>query len=423
MSHGCQKASVINSPVQTTTPANQNPATSAKPAFSTTQSAATTTAQAEVKTLNIGVVCWLGWPPGLDMFNGIQVMVDMDNANGGLVIGGERYKINLISYDSNNSQETEVAAVNKLVYEDKVKFIIADGMFDSAWLATTDQNKVLVATMGGDYRKNLTPNWKYDFYSCFYNSLTGTLIGWVCQNRPDLVKNYVMAVPDSMVGHMVSETTGLTWKVFGVTPNYIFYPPSAQDLSSLGTKVKSLNPSAFGAAGGGTMGDGLAIKAVYTAGYRGQIFCGGTATIANLMTIVPEEAIEGFMGGAWPIEFDPAATQMAADFKAAWIEKHGKWEGPEVQGVGQYAALKHALQEAGNLDTDKVAAVVFNGMKYESPTGLGMMISRPDLGNDRTVDSICTTYIKQVKNGQLVVLDTFSMDDAYTLFKKINPVP
>jgi branched-chain amino acid transport system substrate-binding protein len=403
-----------------------SPATSAQSGSSAskTGSGSQTTpgaASDATQTLNIGVVCWLGWPPGLDMLNGIKVMVEMDNAKGGIDIGGQKYKINLIYYDTNNSQATEVSAVNKLVFEDKVKFIIADGMFDAAWLATTDANKVLAATMGGDYTKNLTPNWKYDFYPSFYNDIGATITGWVCVNHPEMVKNYVVAVPDNQIGHMIPVIQTPTWQLFGVTPTFIYYPVNSQDLSSLGTKIKSMNPSALGVGGGGTMGDGMALKAAYEAGYKGQIFLGGTGTVANLLTIVPKEGVEGMIAGAWPVEFDPPLTQMAKEFKEGWIAKYGKWEGPEVQGIGQYAAMKAAMQQAGTTDVDKVAAVVFNGMKYESPTGPGMMISRPDLGNERTVDSVCTTYIKQVKEGKLTVLDTIKMEDALTLVRKAFP--
>ena len=51
------------------------------------------------------------------------------NAAGGITVGGEQYKIKVISYDSGGSQAGETEATNRLVYQDKVKFIISQGSF------------------------------------------------------------------------------------------------------------------------------------------------------------------------------------------------------------------------------------------------------------------------------------------------------
>jgi hypothetical protein len=48
-----------------------------------------------------------------------------------------------------------------------------------------------------------------------------------------------------------------------------------------------------------------------------------------------------------------------------------------------------------------------------------MMVSRPDLGNDRTVDCIVGYAIKQVVNGELTVLDTITLEQAVVYFQRI----
>ena len=91
-------------------------------------------------------------------------------------------------------------------------------------------------------------------------------------------------------------------------------------------------------------------------------------------------------------------------------------------GTGSYAALRTALQQANSLDPDKLANVLSNGMKYSAPLGDGEMVSRPDLGNNRTVDSACTTYIKTIKNGQPVLVDTVPLDEGLQYVKLAFPV-
>jgi hypothetical protein len=132
--------------------------------------------------------------------------------------------------------------------------------------------------------------------------------------------------------------------------------------------------------------------------------------------MIPIEALEGYVSTAWPAEFDPAATQVAKQFKDAWASKYGQWTGSEIVGTGFYSCFKAALTKAGSLETDKVGSVVFNGLQYEGPTGAGVMVSRTDLGNNQTVDSVTTTYIKQVKNGQPSLIATINPDEESKYF-------
>lgn len=376
---------------------------------------------ASPQTLKIGMVCWLGWPNGLEMSRGTQLMVDMDNENGGLDIGGTKYQVELIVYDSNNDQATAVAAVNKLIFEDEVKFILADPFFMPALLPITEANKVILAGWSPDFVTTLAPDLNYHFDSCFFDGLQVALTGWFCDNYPDEAQDIVIAYPDNQMGHANAETDAIAWAMFGGAPTAEFYPADATDLSALGTKVMSLNPSAFSAVGGGPVSDGLAFKAVYQAGYRGQFFATGTQPALTLAQLISPEALEGFICGAFPIEFDPALTQMSKDFKAAWIAEYGAWEGPEIILVGEYAGLRAALQQAGSLDTDEVMEVVTNGMEYEGPTGAAQMISRPDIGNNRTVDSISTIYVKQIVGGEPTLLGTISIDEGLSYFRMVFP--
>jgi branched-chain amino acid transport system substrate-binding protein len=392
----------------------------------TTTSAAPqpSTTAAAPKTLKIGVVCWSGFAIGLDLVRVLDVMAEVDNKNGGINIGGEKYKVELIKYDSSNSQATEVSAVNRLIYEDKVKYIIADENFASAWLPTAEKEKV-IAMGGPPVTFNLIPDYHYSFNPTFGLSTSYVFAGWFCKNYPDLTKKMVIAYPDNQMGHMISMMNDGLWKAFGVTVSNEFYPATSTDLSALGTKVKSSNPTTFITGGGGLSLDCQAIKAVYNAGYRGQMFTVSAMTAVNMHELLSNAEMEGFIDGAWPVEFDPALTQESRNFREGWIAKYGKWDGPELLGAGNYACLKTALMKAGTLDTEKLAALISNGMEYDGPTGAGKMVSRPD--NPRTVDSITTAYVKQIKGGQPVLLASIGIEEGMQYremgLKSLPPFP
>jgi branched-chain amino acid transport system substrate-binding protein len=364
--------------------------------------------QAATETLKIGAVVWLGWPLGLDMKRGTEVMVALDNEAGGLDIGGKKYKVEVIYIDSNNDQAQTQAAVNKLIYEDKVAFIITDTMYPGSVLAETEKNKVIAAT-GSPIPTMFDPTYKYSFQGGFMFQATPEVAGWIATNVPE-IKTVDMAYPDEGGGRAYAEGVKATLEAHGITVNPIMYPPASTDLSAIGTQVKNDNPTAFMACGNsGT--DALVYQAVVQAGYKGLLFSTTTVTYETLKTAVPAEALEGFVGGAWPVEFDPAATEIAKQFKAKYIEMNGKWDGPEIQLTGAYSLLRAALEKAGTLDTTAVADVIANGLEFEGPTGKGKMIPRNDMGISRTVDSISEFCVKKIVNGAPTLLHTITLDE------------
>jgi branched-chain amino acid transport system substrate-binding protein len=414
--------------VETTTSQSAAPATTAQSVgttisqggeTTTSQAAETTTVAAPTKTLTIGIITPTSNSRGLEISQQIQLMGDMDNAKGGVEIGGEKYKVEFIVYDSELSQAGETAAANRLIYEDKVKFIIASGDYFSSWVDVSEQNKVIV---GSDvvFSTALLPQYHYTYQGGFGNPSMSIVCGWLCENMPDAVKNVVLMTADNQIGHMVSDVIqGPMFKAFGVDMQTVYYPEGATDLSAAGTKVMSMNPTAVMAAGGGDVVDGLALKAAYQAGYRGLFFNPGSNSVEVLSTVIPIEALEGYIGGASPTEFDPPLTDAAKEYKDAWFAKYGE---PLISGISNtafYSALIAAMQVAGTTeDTDKIMAVLHGGLEYSAPCGTGKMIARPDLGNNDTVDSISETYVKKIVDGKATLLDTISVEDGLVLFQK-----
>ena len=372
-------------------------------------------AQAKEKEITIGAIGFFGWPVGLDMMRGVELMAEMDNQKGGIDIGGEKYKVKIIQYDSKHDQATAVAAANRLIFKDKVKYIISDPIFLDAWLPIADKNKVVAVVMATSMESQ-QPKYNYLFSGAAMNAMNCVLPGWFGKKYPDK-KNIVVGLPDTKEGHTQYPTTEKALAAAGLNAQAIYYPKDQQDLSALGTKVKTMNPDAFLATAGGPILDGLCFRAVHQAGYKGQLFAFNPAPFLALSNVIPAEALEGFINMAWPLEFDDPPTEQAKAVKAAWIKKFGKWEGPEFIATANYACIRAALGKAGTTDVDRVAAVIASGLEYEGPTGKYRMIDRPDIGNKRTVDSICEYYFKRVEGGKPVQVHHVTFDEALGYFR------
>jgi branched-chain amino acid transport system substrate-binding protein len=360
------------------------------------------------ETLKIGAVVWTGWPLGYDMKRGVEIMAMLDNETGGIDIGGTKYNVEFIFIDSNNDQNTTMSAVNKLIYEDEVLYIITDTMYPGAVFAETEKNKVISLT-GCPIPVMFDPTYKYTFQGGTMMQATPEVAGWIANNVPEIT-TVTLACPDEAGGRAYAEGVMALLQSYGIEVKEIIYPVTSTDFSSIGTEVVADNPSAFIALGNSAM-DALIYQAVVQAGYDGLLFSTTTVTYDTLKTAVPEEALEGFIGGAWPVEFDPAATEVAQEFKDKWIEVNGNWEGPEIQLTAAYAALRAALQEAGTTDVEAVAEVLANGLTFEGPTGKGEMIPRNDMGISRTVDNVSEFCVKKIVDGEPTLLHMITLEE------------
>jgi len=365
-------------------------------------------------TLKIGYIGWLGHFVGVDTLKALQIRIDMINEKGGLTIGPDKYNVVLVSYDSNNTQATAVAATNRLIFEDKVQFIVSDGYCADSVITVTEANKTVY--LANDFSPFiLKPENKYCFNTGGGNSGIIALIGWYANNYPDK-KNVLYALPDDQWGQIGQRTIAPLFKNFGFNITFQLYPPSATDLSSFGTKTKNDNPDMLI-----SNGNLEVFHAAWQSGYRGQMVNPSPISTQNLRAQLSDEVLEGFMAESTPAEFDPALTQTAQDFKTAWIAKYGKWEDPELTGLAHFDILTTAIQKTGKVDVEAVTSILSSGLEYDTPVGQGKLISRPDMGNDRTIDSLPVFYVKKVSAGKPILLATINTDDGLAYFRQAYP--
>ena len=84
------------------------------------------------------------------MKNAAEIAADQVNQAGGLDVGGRKYQVKVVAYDDKYQANEAVTVANRLVFEDKVKYII--GPVGSAPVLAiqpiTEKNKVILMTLG-----------------------------------------------------------------------------------------------------------------------------------------------------------------------------------------------------------------------------------------------------------------------------------
>jgi len=367
------------------------------------------------KTLKIGCLENFEFPLGMDCVNELKAIVPVYNKKGGLVIKGERYNIDVITYNSKFDTPTAKAAVERLIYRDKVKFIIGDETTD-AWLPVTESNKVLVVATSPS-PAILNPKLKYVFQASSLHTNPPSVWGWFTEKYPGM-KTVVAAFTDDLKGHAEANHLEHLCKTFGQKLlDVIFYAPDTTDFSAIATRLAKLNPDVYTTCAGGPVQDSLSMKAMKESGWKGQIFLYVALSPEAIGKVISLDMVEGMMAVMLGTELDPPPP-VAKEMKDAYIAKHGKWPTPVILHINAWYCLMAALEQAQSLDPDKVAAVIGNGMKFETPQAPAMMISRPDLGNPKTVDALYEAYIGRVRGGKAELIDTISLELAFDYVKK-----
>jgi branched-chain amino acid transport system substrate-binding protein len=374
-------------------------------------------ASAAPETLKIGVVSWLGWPLGLDFVEGVKILAEDTNKKGGLDVGKMKYKIEIIAQDSKMDQGVAKGVVEKLVYQDKVKFILGDETVD-VWLPVTEQNKVLVCAVS-PAPAILNPKYKYCYQGSAVPSQCGTLWGWLAKNRPN-IKTFVSTAPDHKMGHVESEKMKKLAELYSIkTLESIMYPPMQKDFSAIGTMIKNRNPDMFSPLVGGAPKDTGIMKSAYQAGYRGQFFCPNGLTAGNMLQFASNEIVEGLLGGMWDVELeDPPPVAKA--YKDLYIAKNGKWTDPDILFLSNWYLMMAGIQKAQSLDPEKIKTVMDKGIRFRSAGGEAMLVSRPDEGNNRVCDVVTAINVKRVEGGKAKKIAYISIEEAYEFNKKFR---
>lgn len=225
------------------------------------------------KTLKIGNTVALKTKEGIQIKKWLELLAERQNAAGGIVVKGQRYNIQPISYDDDLTVDGGRAAGERLVYQDKVKHVICQ--FNSppiiGVLGVAEPNKVLQIG-NGMTEKTMEPQYHYYYRapSMFFNN--GAQVYYINHFKSlGLAQSVVIIAPDDVTGRGASEKLLTTYKNMGVKVlDYLYYKRDTTDYTPFATKIKSLNPGFVdtGPTNGGAPTLLLA-KAMYDVGYKG----------------------------------------------------------------------------------------------------------------------------------------------------------
>jgi branched-chain amino acid transport system substrate-binding protein len=285
-----------------------------------------------------------------------EMWVEDINAAGGLKLGDKRVPIEVVSYDDRSSSEEAVRAIERLINQDKVDFILPP--FGTALhlavapVLAREGYPHLGTTAITDKAPDLAKRWPNSFWMTGTSSLYSVgIVELLTKLQADgkIDKRVAMVAVADAFGIDLSTAARAAFKKAGFELVYDkTYPLGTQDMSPIITEVKALKPDTFVAFSYPPDTFQITEQSRISA-FNPKVFYSGVGTAFPLYSKRFGKDAEGVLSfGGWPAD-DTRANAYLAQLK----EKKGKEPDGATGGLMTWVALEmlqQAIERVGKID-------------------------------------------------------------------------
>ncbi len=338
---------------------------------------------------------------GNGMLHAAQMAAEDANEEGGLDVGGTKYRVEVIAYDDNYKANEAVTAANRLVYEDGVKYII--GTVGSAPILAiqpiTEQEGVITMTLGFT-NQALSPEKPYTFRP---NPTTGEVaqpqIDWIVKNQG--IQTVGALFPNDETGEAIAEDVAEAYANAGAELTVReFFERDRVDFVPLLTRILSQGVDAIELDGNSPVTAGQIVQQARDIGFDGIIVRTGGPATQEIVNVAGEAATEGM--------FVHSAFNPEVESAAAYEQRYTQTYNSPMNGFSPFfydgtKMLLAAISEAGTVDdTDAVKTALENITDYEGVLGTLNWTGEESYGIAHQLDS--PFYIARVEGGQETIV-------------------
>ena len=363
-------------------------------------------AQETLKIGGVGPLSGGGTAWGLAAQRGMEIAIEEINAAGGVKAEGKAYKLQLVMYDDQYTGAGGKAAAERLVNQDKVKFIIGPVGSPPALgvISVTNPAKVIALTNGyaPQILKNDTKD-PYNFRIYPTNIEFGPpLIKWLKENAPE-VKKVGMLAPNDAVGQSVAGALAEDYRKQGFEVSLELFERGIKEFTPLILRMMAQKVDAFEFDGNSPGDAGLMLKQIRQAGFKGKVIQIGGPGSDEIIEIAGAAA-EGFLSYG-VFDWD---TPAGKKLRPIYEQKYGKGIINQFMPAFYHTVflLVDAIKRADSTDTDKVrdALDAMNGFDA-GVYGPVKWAGKDSYGVNRQL--MFTYYLAEVKDGKLVTKAKF----------------
>lgn len=360
----------------------------------------------EAETLKIGALVTLsgaGASWGQGMKNAAEIAAAQVNAKGGLEVAGKKYKVEVVAYDDKYQANEAVTVANRLVFEDKVKYII--GPVGSAPVLAiqpiTEKNKVIVITLGFT-TKALQNDKPYTFRPNVTTvEVAQPQVEWLAKSQG--VKKVGALFPNDETGQQIAKDLAAAYKSAGADLVATeFFERDRVDFVPLLTRIAARGVDAIELDGNSPTTAGLIVKQAREIGFTGKIVRTGGPATQEIINVAGAQAAEGMFVHT-PINPELSSTKAYADLYAASYKHAMNGFSPAFyDGTNM---LFEAMKRAGTVtDTDAVRKAMEEIKDFPGALGTLNWTGKEVYGINHQLNA--PFYVAEVVGGKEVIRAT-----------------
>jgi branched-chain amino acid transport system substrate-binding protein len=251
---------------------------------------------AGAQTLKLGLIAPLtggGAPWGKAEEIGVKILANEINAQGGLDVGGKKYKIEVIAYDDQYKAADAVAAYNRLTNQDDVKYMIVLATPSTMALKQSiESDDVLVMTSSGVV-KSVTKDDKHLVRAFSVNAdYTPPFYAWLKDNVAQ--RTVVVIDPNDDSGYDTNELVQktATENGFKILDKEV-YDRAQKDFAPLIARINATGAEILDLASSPPATAGLIVRQARENGFKGLIVKSSGPAAKEIVDGAGKEASEG----------------------------------------------------------------------------------------------------------------------------------
>jgi branched-chain amino acid transport system substrate-binding protein len=352
--------------------------------------------------------------PGLD---GCKIWADWVNADGGIKIGDDVYKVEFVAYDDEYDPAKARTGATKLIREDGVKFIMMLG--GDPWPGVqpvADNTGMLFSTLlpsdlGPDTTTLIAPAEVHPIYNV-------TAVEWLAENRPDL-KTAVMCAQDDALGLPSVATYLAAFEAAGIEmlEDPILFDPATTDFAPVVTRMLSADPQIV------CLDTCYAdyvhpiCEQLFQQGFKGQIISCTADFYDQMIEKTSKEFMEGFLF-QFPDFDDPALNADFINFRdpnkffEVYNERHpGEWGAVSWEYASIMDLWAAAAEKADSVEPDAVLAAMLEGGTGKHAFGEANWWGQDLFGIDHAL--VGNWPVVEIQDGKARIVEFRSIPDWY----------
>ena len=290
-------------------------------------------------------------PWGIPHKNATELIFDEINGQGGLEIGGKKYKLEVVAYDHKYVIAEGVATVNRLIAKDGVKYIsVLGGAVVKANEEPVNENGVLNLPLA--YAEGLvSPKNPLTFHSFPSPPETTTFWKWIKEHHPQIKRVATISPNDDTGWWSIKVETAFVEKLGYQMAGKEFFERSMTDFNPVLLRILAQKPDIISVLASPAGSVGLIIKQARELGFKGRFIHVGQVDTSVVANIAGKANVEG----TWVHGYvQTPLPEKVKSWQARYTKKHGEWNATSIDFVNPAFAFVAAVKKAQSLDPKKI---------------------------------------------------------------------